>query len=107
MIHQFGDPDFIGAAGGTGPTGRTDPEGPASEDPFSFSQDDQADDLVGHKVHGEGQWTAVGAFSALKTGQGPKRPGLFQGIQVLRIKEVRVHGLLLYLIRSMKDWTAL
>jgi len=49
------------------------------------AENGQANHLVRVEVHGEGSWTAIGAFAALEALRSVKRPGGFRSLQKTKI----------------------
>jgi len=67
-IHQVSNINIVWTSGGAGLAGGADPDGGAVQCLLHHAQVKEADEMVGHDIHGEGYRTAIGAFLALETG---------------------------------------
>jgi hypothetical protein len=75
-VHDSGDINAVGTAGGAGNARGADPDGPAAQERLHLTQAGQADDPVREQVHGKGQGATGGTFFTLVT-RGHRKSGFF------------------------------
>ncbi len=76
-VHDLRNFNLVRTTRGAGLASRAHPNRATTQDGFPLPQNHHANDFIRVEIHGKGDRTAIGAFAALKTRPGLKRPDGF------------------------------